>query len=90
MNTSEFPVLYGFGRKVNLGDLLSVPWSLLAPHERQAMRNHGQSLHRLASRGGLSPCEMLAIIDGTPWRDIGTNEDEAVGRLRQMIKDLPR
>ena len=45
-----------------------VPWEMLAPHEAQAQRNHGgQSLERLAQRGGLDPCEALAILDDKPW-----------------------
>ena len=31
-------------------------------HERQAKRNHGQSLERLRARGGLSACECLAVL----------------------------
>ncbi len=38
-------------------------WSAIAGHERQAMRNHGQTLERLAERGGLSPAEAVAIIE---------------------------
>lgn len=47
--------------------LKSIPWEMIAPHERQAMKNHGQSLDRLASRGGLAPSEVLAIMDGVHW-----------------------
>lgn len=36
--------------------------------ELQAQRNHGQTLLRLASRGGLSPCEALAIAERRPHR----------------------
>lgn len=42
-----------------------IPWSLIAPHEAQAVKNHGgQTLQRLAERGGLSPCEALCAIRG--------------------------
>lgn len=40
----------------------SVPWELLAPHEAQAQSNHSQDLARLAERGGLAPCEMVAVL----------------------------
>lgn len=33
------------------------------------MRNHSQSLERLNERGGLSPQEMLAIMDGKLWEE---------------------
>ncbi len=46
---------------------MAVPMELLAVHEHQAQRNHGQSLNMLASRGGLSPCEMLAVLENRPW-----------------------
>jgi hypothetical protein len=61
MNTEkQFPIL---GSQT----LKSVPWGLLGPHWRQAERNHGQSLERLAQRGGLAPCEALAVIEGRSW-----------------------
>jgi hypothetical protein len=43
------------------------PMSLFEPHERQAERNHYQSLQTLARRGGLSWCEALAIIEDRDW-----------------------
>jgi len=43
----------------------SVPWSVMAPHESMANVNHGQTLERLAERGGLSPGEAWAVVSGT-------------------------
>lgn len=48
----------------------SVPWSLLAPHEKQALKNHDQNLETLAERGGLSPCEILAVVEDRSWKRI--------------------
>ena len=48
--------------------VISVPMSLLEPHSRQADRNHGQTLRGLKSRGGLSACEAVAIIEDRDWR----------------------
>lgn len=49
----------------------SVPWSSVAPYEEQAKRNHGgQSLERLAERGGLSPCELMAVVERRSWRSV--------------------
>lgn len=46
----------------------SLPWEMIAPYEAQARANHGgQSLERLAERGGLSPCEALAVLTCRPW-----------------------
>lgn len=63
-----FPVLFGDPRyqteALSLGCPRRVPWAFLEPHEAQAQYNHDQSLKRLAERGGLDPCEMLAIVRG--------------------------
>lgn len=40
-----------------------IPWPLLELHEPQARQNHGQSFAVLASRGGLSASEALAIME---------------------------
>ena len=45
----------------------SIPWDIIAGHEEQAYHNHGQSLELLASRGGLSPCEAVAILEDRGW-----------------------
>lgn len=47
--------------------LSGIPFEFIAPHETQAQRNHGQSLERLAQRGGLAVPEALDIIEGRPW-----------------------
>ncbi len=47
-----------------------VPWEMLSPHEDQAWKNHGQSLARLAERGGLGWAEILAILEDKKWREI--------------------
>jgi hypothetical protein len=44
-----------------------IPFSMLAPHEEQAQRNHGQSLNRLAERGGLAVSEAIDILEGRKW-----------------------
>ena len=41
----------------------SIDSKLLEPYERQALKNHGQTLKRLAERGGLSPQEIYAIVN---------------------------
>lgn len=48
-----------------------VPWSFVAPHEDQAIENHDQDLERLASRGGLGPHELLAVVTGVSWWTLG-------------------
>lgn len=45
-----------------------VPWEFMRPHDKQAQFNHGgQTLARLAERGGLTVKEALAILQGRDW-----------------------
>ncbi len=62
--------------------------------EATAQKNHYQSLQTLAKRGGLSPSEMLAIIDKRPWHSIGDDyktgdEDEAMEELIKRVDQKP-
>lgn len=54
----------------------SIPMLLLMPYERQAVRNHSQSLQRLAERGGLSAGEILGIIRGINWGELKIHPDD--------------
>lgn len=45
----------------------SIPWALVAKHKAQAERNHGQTLERLAERGGLDPCELWCVLNDKGW-----------------------
>jgi len=55
--------------------LRSMPMAMLLPHEKQAIRNHGQTLDRLAERGGMCPSEILSVMDGLPWGAVKVCED---------------
>lgn len=66
-----FPVLLGAG---SYATQVYVPWHLIASHAAQADRNHGQTLERLAERGGLSPCELAAVLLNRPWQRMTDNE----------------
>ena len=46
-----------------------VPWSLIAPYEAQAQKNHYQTLKRLAERGGLSISEAMAVMSGVAFEN---------------------
>ncbi len=78
----------------------AIPWEIIAPHEAQAQRNHSQSLQRLAERGGLSPCEAVAVIEDEDYRkrwpyNILTAEQmvkhntTAILRLRELCANAP-
>lgn len=72
----QFPILGGD----------RIPWDLIAPHEAQALRNHNQSLEVLASRGGLSAVEAIAVIEGKHWRTVTTmTVGESATRLQEIV-----
>lgn len=54
---------------------------------RRAQINHDQSFETLARRGGLSPCEVVAIVEDRPWRIMG--EGEAMGAMRRLGLIMP-
>ena len=71
----EFPILKSNGE--------TIPWESIAPHEEQALRNHGQSLEKLASRGGLSWCEALAVLCDSKF--IAMPEEEAKEKVLALL-----
>ena len=70
---------------------LSIPWAMIAPHERQALRNHDQTLKRLAERGGLSPREAVCVLEGRSLRDLfRMTETEGRERLEAHVSEWAR
>ena len=65
--------------------MLPIPWDVIEPHEEQALKNHGQTLKRLAERGGLSVCEAVAVLEDRPW--CAMIESQAIVRLMELIKE---
>ncbi len=63
----------------------SIPWSMIAPHEHQALANHSQTLECLARRGGLDPTEALAVIEDRPLPRVFDLEKD-----RARLVDLER
>ncbi len=63
---------------------IGIPWEMIRPHEMQARSNHGgQTLDRLAARGGLSACEALAVLDDRRWERMP--KAEAVKQLAARV-----
>lgn len=62
----QFPVLDGGGAKID--------WQLVADHGSQAEKNHSQTVERLAQRGGLSWCELYAVLHNKRWEKMDQNE----------------
>lgn len=69
----RFPILTSgrIGR-----DKPTIPRAAIAPHEAQAQRNHGQSLKRLAERGGLCWSEAWGVMKGVSWGDLPRGREE--------------
>jgi hypothetical protein len=63
---STFPILNGNGARIDL--------QLVIDHGGWAKDNHGQTVNRLAERGGLSWCELYAVLHNKRWEKIDTNE----------------
>lgn len=75
--TQKFPIFDGIV-------YIWIPWSVLAPHEKQAQLNHGQSLERLAERRGLCPSEAIAVIEDRKWTSMPHSEARA--RLKELVE----
>lgn len=88
-----FPVLkpkWGMGKSAADGDAPDyVPWEFVKPHERRAQSNHGgQTLRRLAERGGLSADELVAVLEDRAWdRAVAADRPASVARLRQLLRE---
>ncbi|MBV9550803.1 MAG: hypothetical protein JO256_14125 [Alphaproteobacteria bacterium] len=55
----------------NQSSVATLPWSIFTGlDEEQAIKNHSQTLGELAGRGGLSICELVAVLDHRPWREM--------------------
>lgn len=59
----RFPILLNKMQRAAYDCPGTVPWDLVEPHEKRALANHGQSLERLAERGGLDPVELVAVLE---------------------------
>ncbi|MFJ7315237.1 hypothetical protein ACIQVE_21240 [Pseudomonas sp. NPDC098747] len=79
MPLENMPVMKGVNIK-------SIPMHLLMPYERQAVRNHSQSLQRLAERGGMCPTEILGIIRGLSWIQLKVRPDDEAELIKWVQK----
>jgi len=61
-----FPILNGNGAQID--------YQLVVDHGGQAKQNHCQSVDRLAQRGGLSWCELHAVLHNRRYQKIDTND----------------
>lgn len=88
MTERAFPLLRGHRQKNAARLRQSIPWEMIAPHEAQALRNHDQTLERLAERGGLSPGEAVDVLMGRKWNT--TPADRADAMLEELVVEWER
>lgn len=65
-----------------------IPWEVLEPHEPQAITNHGQTLQKLASRGGLDWGEAAAILEDRRFEKKDMNERASRDRVLKHIDNF--
>ena len=64
----------------------AVAWDVLEERRWRVLRNHGDTPDSLAERGGLSWCELLAIVEDRPWRPMPARD--AYQRFRRLTAEL--
>ena len=73
-------------RMFPIQDAEAIPWAVIAPYDHQCQRNHGgQTLEKIAKRGGLGASEACDIILGLSWST--TSPAYGVHLLREIVKD---
>jgi hypothetical protein len=83
MSERLFPI-----HSIHRNYLLGVEWQIVEPHEAQAVKNHRQTLEVLASRGGLSLCELAAVLEDRPWRE--QDVTEALDTVKRAVLNCQR
>lgn len=85
----EFMPLHSEDRRNTKDCPEKIPISMLM--ERGAQRNHGQTLQRLAQRGGLGAYEIIANLDGISlieaWIKCGKSDQGAVDELNKRLQN---
>lgn len=63
-----------------------IPWNVIEKHEKQALKNHcGQTLKRIAERGGLSWVELLCVLEDRKY-DYDITEIQAKLKVLTIIE----
>lgn len=68
-------------------EIKTVPWAMLEEHRAQARANHGgRELEDIAIyKGGLTPCEAVAILEDREWERMPFTG--ATLRLRELVDE---
>jgi hypothetical protein len=79
-----FQVQMPYDRAMRRQEEFLVPWGLVRDYDERAQRNHGgQTLARLSERGGLSACELLAVLECREWRPMP--HEEAMSAIKHRL-----
>ena len=79
----EFPIMTKKGKEY-------IPYDIIKPHEEQALKNHcGQTLDRLAARGGLSWSEAYAVLTDSKftYRDQYISEEFYEKKVKEIVSN---
>ncbi len=79
----EFPIMTKKGREY-------IPYDVIKQHEEQALKNHcGQTLDRLAARGGLSWAEAYAVLTDSkfPYGDQYISEEFYEKKVKEIVSN---
>lgn len=94
MPPKNFQIMQGYGEEKRELEKLLCPTEVLwtkftRAHAEQAECNHGQDLQMLNSRGGLSPRELLCVIEGKSLRAGFTDAplSEVVEKINAWLRD---
>ena len=82
----EFPIMTKKGKEY-------IPYDIIKPHEEQALKNHcGQTLDRLAARGGLSWSEAYAVLTDSKftYRDQYISEEFYEKKVKEIVSNAKR
>jgi hypothetical protein len=87
----QFPVLMPNYIEWRIEKIKSIPWNTIKPHEKQAIKNHSQSLETLAERGGLDWIELYAVLTDRSLKDVDSVEMRvARNKVLKIIEDASR
>lgn len=69
---------------------VQAPWEMMIAHEKQALKNHSQTIQRLSERGGLSACEAVAVIEDREYSRLPlvTANEELCRHLRNWMAGI--
>jgi hypothetical protein len=69
----------------------AIPWDVIAPFDAICQRNHGgQTLERMAERGGLGLSEAIDVLNGSDYGTFGYDGNDPVSRAAAINTLLTR